>query len=172
VDFANEFALSLYSHWTAAENFDRLRFFQHFQQGGLTEALLGGIGTNGLELIYVRFEFDPTHIDPTHIDDPIVYHGTPATCADHQHFCAIGRPRIAFEFVDGNTRRAVADSKNWKPGSSLSKADLDLQKTMHLVDLTIKYDQTQEVGGPIDALQLSKNGELRWYQRKNKCLVD
>jgi hypothetical protein len=40
---------------------------------------------------------------------------------------------------------------------------------MRLVELTIKLDDRKTVGGPIDAVQLSRGGDLRWYRRKANC---
>ena len=40
---------------------------------------------------------------------------------------------------------------------------------MRLVELTIHHLKENDVGGPIDAAELSSNGSLRWYSRKPNC---
>ena len=52
------------------------------------------------------------------------------------------------------------------------RPDLDVLKTMRLVELTIAYHMGNDVGGKIDAIELFKNGGLRWVARKENCPKD
>lgn len=50
----------------------------------------------------------------------------------------------------------------------LKSADYDILKTMRLVELTIKYGP-DDVGGNIEAVELDKDGTLRWFANPNDC---
>ena len=45
----------------------------------------------------------------------------------------------------------------------------DIRRTMRLVDLTAMYHQGNDVGGPVDAVQLNNDGSVEWYKRKPNC---
>jgi hypothetical protein len=86
-----------------------------------------------------------------------------------QHFCAIGRTAISTEFTGLTSQRAKGEAVSWKPSPKADLADYDLLRTIRLVDLTIAYRWERDVGGPIDAVQLNRDGSLRWFQRKDNC---
>ena len=84
------------------------------------------------------------------------------------NFCAAGQVGIFLEFVDVTSKRSKDEAMNWKPPVGFKPEDLDILKTIRLVELTEKY-WDDDVGGPIDAIQFSRDGTLRWYSRKKNC---
>jgi hypothetical protein len=82
--------------------------------------------------------------------------------------CAFGRTEIFVEFNAGVSERAKKDSFA-APADALKKASFELLRAIHLVDLTIAYDKSEEVGGAIDAIELFDDGSVHWYQKKENC---
>jgi len=88
------------------------------------------------------------------------------------NFCAIGETEIVEEFDGLTSQRAREEVATWKPSNTFAPSDYDLLRTARLVDLTIAYHQGIDVGGPIDAVQLNRDGSLRWFPRKENCPAD
>lgn len=81
--------------------------------------------------------------------------------------CASGTTDIFTEFVRGKTERAKKEARRSAPlPKGMSRKMLHI---IRLVELTIIYDTTHVVGGPIDAVELSGNGGIRWRQLKCNC---
>jgi hypothetical protein len=83
--------------------------------------------------------------------------------------CVSGMPDIFAEFILGKTERAKKEAQT---SLSLPKGmSREMAHIIRLVDLTIMYDPTKVVGGPIDAVTLSGNGNIHWAKghRKNQC---
>ena len=78
--------------------------------------------------------------------------------------CASGELDIFNEFT-GRTSDRAKGREGDLPSSPRSKV-------IRLVALTITYDKTGKVGGPIDALQLGMNGRITWFQQKDWCPED
>lgn len=123
--------------------------------GVFTVALFGGRDEAGsLELIQVLIGVDQTGVHPD---------WGKAICP--HNYCKLGKVEIVTEFTDLTSQRAKEEAKNWTASPPHNPADADLLKAIRLVDLTIAYHQgTPDVGGKIDAVQLSKDGTLN-------CLV-
>jgi hypothetical protein len=83
-------------------------------------------------------------------------------------FCAIGEIEIFKEFIGGTSQRAMDEARTWKPPKRSRPENFDILKTMRFVELTISLHGV-DVGGPIDALQLNKDGTVRWFARKKNC---
>lgn len=84
-------------------------------------------------------------------------------------FCGIGETDVLAEFAMLVTPRAQRENSDWQQQrSSRTGMDDDAQRAIRLVDLTIAYDRTNGVGGPIDAAML-KDGKVKWLQRKDNC---
>jgi hypothetical protein len=132
--------------------------------GILTMAFFGGEGMNGnLVLFQTSVVLNENNIQPVRF----VTWKVPS--CPLLNYCSIGEVEVLVEFVNLTTPRAKEEAKNWNPSSLHNPADYDLLKTVRLVDLTIAYHQGRDVGGPIDAVQLNRDGSLRWFQRKENC---
>lgn len=133
--------------------------------GLLTVALIGGRNAAGELVLFqfvIRFEDGSSQ--------QIKLETTPVSVSDcPQQFCVIGRTEIAEEFLAGTTPRAVQEAATWKASPGSSGANVELLRTERLVELTETFDRSDEVGGPIDSVQLNKDGSLVWHQRKSNC---
>jgi hypothetical protein len=56
--------------------------------------------------------------------------------------------------------RVKEQEKKLLPGNS------DAFKTMRVVELVIRYYHGNDIGGPVDAVQLGHAGSMHWYARK------
>jgi hypothetical protein len=137
--------------------------------GILTDALFGGLDAGGnLVLFVAEIVASP---GPLSGIEGRVWQGD---CASHHNFCADGSPEIAFEFADQTSERAKVEAAQWEPGKwkptkGFSSDDRDMLWTMRMVELTIQYHKGGDVGGPVDAVQLNRDGSVRWYARKQNC---
>jgi hypothetical protein len=132
------------------------------QNGLLGEAMFGGVDDDGkLLLLMSMITVDPNIIaalPKAEID----------VIACPNSFCSVGRGEIKKEFVNLESERAKQEAKNWIPPKGSKPEDLDILRTMRLVELTIQYHD-DDVGGPIDAVQMDKYGAVRWFARKPDC---
>lgn len=85
--------------------------------------------------------------------------------------CALGRGEIVTEFIGLTTERARIEAERLaRETSGLSDDEREVRRIIRLVDLTIRLlPDTNDVGGPIDALELRAGEPLRWVQRKSEC---
>jgi hypothetical protein len=82
--------------------------------------------------------------------------------------CFGGRIAIATEFQNQTSLRAAKEHQEWA-ASHPGLPDSDIVRLIRYVDLTINYDQTGDVGGAIDALELDAKSGMHWVQRKSNC---
>jgi hypothetical protein len=73
--------------------------------------------------------------------------------------CATGKTEVFYEF----TRKTTVRSSHERPEPT------PILQVIRLVDLTIAYDTSGDVGGRVDALELSNGGHVTWHQRKENC---
>jgi hypothetical protein len=137
----------------------------------LTVAMIGGQDANGdLALFAVRI-FPKSEQSYTADAE-----GGPVTCS--HDFCGIGYTKIMSEFADLTSDRARREKATWKPTGkhSTRSAEYAMFRTMRLVELTIRYQEGNEVGGPVDGVQLrvlkGKRTSIRWYCRKKNCAAN
>ena len=126
--------------------------------------MFGGIGANGA---LVLFDTRVT-LMPSKSGMVPRYHVIPTPKCPWRDYCGIGHTEIVIEFASLLSPRAKLEAVRWKP----SRKDLDynVAKMMRLVELTEKYQTgPPTVGGLVDAVQLSKDGTLRWLDRKANC---
>src|SRR5271169_5084468 len=86
--------------------------------------------------------------------------------------CAVGQTDIFAEYAAGKTQRAKTDFRTSKLHQSLpAGTSPEMALIVRLVDLTATHDLTHTVGFPVDAVELSGNGRIRWVQghRKKAC---
>ncbi len=84
--------------------------------------------------------------------------------------CALGDGSIFLEFFNKTSERARDEAARWEIRKrQLSKVEFDRLWTIRFVDLTILlYPNVNEVGGFIDALELTQKG-VTWIERKENC---
>jgi len=168
LELAVDFAESLRSDWSNLAMYDLIGVTRVVSQGALTAALIGGKdGDGSLQLFMVLITFNPsTIVGPVGEDVQSI-----SNC-DLKNFCAVGEISVPVEFLSGISDRAKAEARNWKPTHSVNPRDIDIARTMRQVELSIRYNQENDVGGQIDAVQLSRTGRSRWYRRKSNCPAD
>ncbi len=134
--------------------------------GLLTVAIIGGVDDDGKMIL---------------LQDVITYRpdGFPTIFADKTQItqcaksnCLIGEPEIADEFINLRSDRALKEAKNWRLPKTTDPADYDLLKAMRYVALTIRYHIGGDVGGDLDAVEMDKDGSVRWYAKKDNCADD
>jgi hypothetical protein len=163
-DVAEDLAKSLTDRFKALEAANPRILADAAENGVLTTAYLGGLGSNGrLELFRINILFQPNNIN-----EPIGWRKLAVECI-YGHFCALGRTDVFLEFAGKTTERARNEAETWAPESGSKSQDLDIQRTIRLVDLTIQFYKGDDVGGAIDALQIDRSGSIRWYARKSNC---
>jgi hypothetical protein len=139
------------------------------EKGTLTRALFGGLADDG------SLQLRMAVIEPQSATDPRVgFTTSEAGCI--KNYCAIGETDITQEFTTLASERARKEAKEWRPPDGSKPADYDILRTMRLVELTIKYHLSDaggsDVGGPIDAVEMDKNGSVRWFAAKKNCRQD
>jgi hypothetical protein len=75
--------------------------------------------------------------------------------------CAAGTIDVFNEMVFQTSPRSKTEYGHFSGPSVL--------RVFRLVDLARAYDKSGTVGGPIDALELFKDGSIRWFSRKDNC---
>jgi hypothetical protein len=77
--------------------------------------------------------------------------------------CADGMADVAGRYIESDTEFMTAyptTIKSW---------GYELLRVVRLVDLTIAYDPSGTVHGPIDALELLNDGTISWRRKKGNC---
>jgi hypothetical protein len=162
--------------------------------GLLVVAFIGGIDVPGYMILFrVVVTFDKGR------KPPIDYRVEPVTCqTDLGPYCAMGEFEI-FNLYTNFMQRGPIDPKlfslfpmifqdrvTFANGKAFSTKygpeDLDIIKTVRLVDMEIAFHkgngigalsrEISDVGGKIDAVQLTGSGTLRWFARKDNCPAD
>lgn len=94
----------------------------------------------------------------------------PVPLPDMMEFSAMGRTAVFEEFAQGKTARARREIKQWETGRRKHPAeDVGARLAIRYVELTILHDRTGTVGGAVDAIEMRKDGTIRWIQRKQSC---
>ena len=127
------------------------------EKGILTTGVFGGFDSSGKLVLY------RTVIPFLESAGSISHSTTDETCDSCYH--ALGIIDIFNEFRNMETERAKMEAKEWKPEGT----DPEVAETMHLVNLTIRYHDGNDVGGAVDAIEISRDGSLRWIARKLNC---
>jgi hypothetical protein len=134
--------------------------------GVLTRSIIGGLDNDGLLMllrITIAFHEGIFAADTVQI---------PSCDACSKPYWAIGQVEVEQEFVDLTSQRARSEVKTWRPPKESNLADYDILRTMRLVELTIQYHKGNDVGGKIDAVEMDKDGSMRWFAIKENCAKD
>ncbi len=133
--------------------------------GILTRAIIGGLNDDGtLILLQTIVKYEGGVLSSPSAETTQITH-----C--DKSYCAIGEVEVEQEFVNLTSERAKKEAKKWKPPKNSKPADYDILRAMRLVDLTIQY-HGNDVGGPIDAVEMDKDGSVRWFAIKENCQKD
>jgi hypothetical protein len=90
-------------------------------------------------------------------------------CRDHD-FCSVGGAvDTVAEFGNASSERARKEWADWKPPKGTPRSDYDALKTIRILELAVLYHAGHDAGGPIDAVQLNRDGAIHWYARKPNC---
>ena len=128
-----------------------------------------GILTAGIFALAVRGKMSVEFRQIKSTSGTITYDVVPASaiCASERP-CGAGKLGIMLEFGMMTSERSKREHLTASPELS-QVMDRSLLEVIRLVDLTIAYDGSGSVGGPIDALQLAPDGRIKWFQKKNDC---
>jgi len=138
---ATNWGKAIVGRWDSMYLWNRVKVKAQVMHGALTVAVFGGIDHDGrLRLAQTKVNFDEFALKP------ITATTTPIECP--HSFCAIGRIEIVGEFTDQTTGRAKQEMIQWGQ-QEWPTEDIELHKTIRLVDLTIAYDTSGEVGGQL-----------------------
>jgi hypothetical protein len=137
--------------------------------GAIAIAAFAGSDAKGELTLFRATILAPEPVQPslTLFSRHVIFDVAPAPC-EPTHYCGIGETSIFMEFVSQTSHRAKDEARAWKPPKNSRPEDLDIIKTMRLVELTIKLFG-QDVGGKIDAVQMNHEGKVRWFARKKNC---
>lgn len=130
----------------------------------LADDIIGGLNSYGQLEAYEMPVF-------LAVGDNVAAWPKPLTCPTDP-YCATGKPEVANEFLGLTSERAKKEKRTWKPPRGSDPADYPVWKAARLVELTERYGPRKEVGGPIDIVELDKNGTVCWLANKKNCPVD
>jgi hypothetical protein len=153
VSIADIWARSMERNWNMVNIWypEKVREANKRGKGVLTSGLFatGKKGAVSLAARYIKFN-GSVYSEVVPIAD-ICTNGKP---------CGLGELDIFFEFLLRTSDRAKKEKA--LPTSPILQV-------MRLVHLTIAYDRSGTVGGPIDALQLRPDGRVTWSRQKKDC---
>jgi len=136
-------------------------------------ALIAGIDVPGYMIAFqIQITFEKSRTPP------IQYQVWPISCATQllAPYCAIGETDVSLEYATTIGPKTVPELGALISGKAFSPtfgtADYDILRAIRLVDLTIACHKGNDVGDKIDAVQLSKDGTVRWFARKGNCPAD
>lgn len=155
ISIADSWAKSMELNWNMVKLFhpEKIKEAERRGKGILTNGMfaIGQRGSVSVALRTIRLN-----------NNSVVSDVVPLPCAADDP-CAAGELSVFYEFLRRTSDRA-------RSGEDLPTSPK--LKVIRLVDLTIAYDQTGNVGGPIDALQLDPDGRITWFQKKKWCPED
>lgn len=135
--------------------------------GALVAAFFGGFdGSGRLVLWEARIIYDARYPNP--IDRHVK-----KILECKRNICALGRAELVAELIYGDSESARTEALEWeKIASLIPQKDRPIQIVVRLVELTIKKRNAtglNDVGGPIDAVELRKDASIHWYASKVNC---
>ena len=129
--------------------------------GILGTGIFAGVDDKG-ELWLTRVEF---YVKRS-MGDTVEYRPFKINLGECAPVCAVGRTDILREFSGLTSNRAKIEAAKWKPPRGVPA---DVARVIHFVDLTVTYDPTGDVGGPVDAAVIKRNGSVQWFRKKRDC---
>jgi len=131
---------------------DTIRFFASKNNGGLTNAIFAGARGRSIDLVMTSLVLDNNSVKvERHIQNCSVIP------------CASGETDVFNKYI------ASGKGVMTEPPKVMASVGYELLRVIKLVDLSIAEDKSGTIHGPIDALELSTNGTIRWHQKKCNC---
>jgi len=76
----------------------------------------------------------------------------------------------ADELLLRKSDRARQELAGWKTQlAGMSRAEWEGAMTVWATNFVLKNTNSRDLGGPVDAVEMSSNGQIRWIQRKSNC---
>jgi hypothetical protein len=77
---------------------------------------------------------------------------------------------IADELLSRKSERARLELAGWKSRlAGMNRAEWESAMTVWAADFVIRNASTKDIGSPVDAVEMSSSGAIRWIQRKPNC---
>jgi len=156
---ANAWATNMQTNWQIllVSHPDLVRKFAADENGGLTNGIFAATASGRISLTMRGLVLKN---DLIAVETPTIV----GTCGGGP--CASGKTDIFNEYTQNLSKRAK--DEKWTFSSSLLDRTIpEMIKIVRLVDLSIAYDSSGTIGGPIDAIELNADGSMKWYQRPN-----
>jgi hypothetical protein len=133
------------------------------KNGIITAGLFIGVEDGSFVTAFVAITFNRQRIDPVRLENAQL-----AECIGDPpiRMCATGETAVFARFkTDGNPWKGEEVVSPRKGG----KVDLETPRAIRFAELTAIHEQKKTVGGPIDALEVWKDGSIHWVKRKPNC---
>jgi hypothetical protein len=170
-DIASIWANTLAAYWRSAYQTDRAaveRAIAASHNGPITGAVFAEARNGNIHWRFVAVGLFPQMNPEIQAITGEMHDCWP--CGEGEKVCAMARPAIPEEFCKQTSPRAKDEAANWTPSPELAASVS--RETLHairLVDDAIAFDPIKGLGGPVDALELRKDGTIRWVYRKPDC---
>ena len=77
---------------------------------------------------------------------------------------------VVDELLSRKSERARLEIAGWKTRlAGMSSAEREGAMTVWAADFVIRNTSSKDIGGPVDAVEMSSSGAVRWIQRKPNC---
>lgn len=156
---------SMMQNWRAAYLLSPATVVMAAEQndGGLTAGMFAQVKNGKIYWEGAAITFDRSRAEPVGL---IV--GQMDTCwacgeEGSAKICAGGKVAVATKFCAQHAPDIVPSK------SLLDRIGKEGVLAIRIADLTVAYDRSGEVGGHIDAVELNRNGSIRWLARKDNC---
>lgn len=170
---ADEWKTELTSAFIQSSLFELERWLSEFspktREIGITGIFARISPTNEIQVFVERIackEWKATSKGDDHIPCDFIDGGASIPPTLELHWYPFGITDTATEYINQMTPRAVAEVKQWKTMK-------DWEIAIRLVDLTIAFSsESEHVHGPIDVVELDRNGKVSWKQNPQNCPED
>jgi len=139
---------------------DRAGTMTNVDDNGFLNGMFVGFENGTVAMYQEEIIFDPTTQKAKHIHDE--FKPYPAL-----HWGAMGHSETVAEIVIGQTNLAREEQRKWQIlRPSINPRDQDAYWAIQLVKASMIYNpHRDEIGGPINALEISSNG-IRWIENR------
>jgi hypothetical protein len=131
---------------------DTIRSLASKNNGGLTNAIFAGARGRSIDLVMTSLVLNNNSVK-------VERHIQNCTAAP----CASGETDVFNKYMSSGKEFMAASPK------LIASVGYELLRVIKLVDLSVAEDKTGTIHGPVDAVELSNNGTIRWHQKKCNC---
>jgi hypothetical protein len=156
-------AQSAVTHWSSLNAWDPslVSDFARVGDGLLTAAFFAQVDEGNLQGRFVLVTVDASKRPPIRA----IQANRPEGCWScgrpaGETVCAFGHAELVAE---------ICTSTGWRNKSPLKDLDAIEATTLGLAKMSVASDLSGFVGGPVDMLELRKNGTTKWLRRKSDC---